>query len=133
MCVFCKIINGEIPSYKIFENDYVIAFLDISQETTGHTLVLPKKHISNVLELDEEINVHLATAILKITKILQNKLNCDNFNILNNCGELAGQTVKHLHVHIIPQHQNEHFSFNHNSHEPDFNKLALTHKTIIAE
>lgn len=133
MCIFCKIINGEIPSYKIFENDFVIAFLDISQETTGHTLVLPKKHISNILELDEETNIYLSSAILKVTKLLSKKLNCINFNILNNCGELAGQTVKHLHIHIIPQHEDEHFQFNHVEHEPNFEKLKSTQKVIIEE
>ena len=131
MCLFCKIINGEIPSFKIYEDDFTVAFLDISQETTGHTLVLPKKHISNILYLNENENIHLSKTVLLVTKLLKNKLNCENFNILNNCGELAGQTVHHMHIHIIPQHVHEHFSFNHNSHDPDFEKLNRIHKIIL--
>lgn len=131
MCLFCKIINNEIPSFKVFENKYVLAFLDISQETTGHTLVLPKKHISNILELDVETGHHLSDAVIEVTDLLSKKLKCNNFNILNNCGELAGQTVHHLHIHVIPQHDNEHFTFNHNSHDPDFKKLELTYKKIL--
>ena len=133
MCVFCKIINGEIPSYNIYEDNYIIAFLDISQETRGHTLVLPKKHIQNILELDIETSHYLSDAVLHVTNKLQKKLKCNNFNILNNFGELAGQTVNHLHIHIIPQHQNDNFSFNHPVHEPNFEKLSLIHKIIIDE
>lgn len=131
MCLFCKIINGEIPSYKIYEDDYTLAFLDISQETKGHTLVLPKKHIKNIFELDDETAIHLTNAILKTIKTLKTKLNFNNINILNNSGELAGQTVHHLHIHLIPQYEDDHFSFNHPQKEPNFEELENLHKILL--
>ncbi len=133
MCLFCKIINNEIPSFKVFENDSVLAFLDISQETKGHTLVLPKKHIENIFELDVETSKILSESILVVINLLKEKLHFSNINILNNSGLLAGQTVNHLHIHLIPQYEDEHFEFNHNSHEPDFHKLEILHKFIIGK
>ena len=131
MCLFCKIINGEIPSYKIYEDEFTLAFLDISQETKGHTLVLPKKHIKNIFELDDETAIHLTNAILKTISTLKTKLNFYNINILNNSGELAGQTVHHLHIHLIPQHEDDHFSFNHPQKEPNFEELEKLHKILL--
>lgn len=133
MCLFCKIINGEIPCFKIYEDNNIISFLDISQETTGHTLVLPKKHIANVFELDYETAQKLSKAVIDISKLLSEKLSIKNINILNNSGSLAGQTINHLHVHLIPQHEDENFSFNHPQHEPDFNKLQQTLDKIIGK
>ena len=131
MCLFCKIINGEIHYYKIYEDDYTLAFLDISQETKGHTLVLPKKHIKNIFELDDETAIHLTNAILKTIKTLKTKLNFNNINILNNSGELAGQTVHHLHIHLIPQYEDDHFSFNHPQKELNFEELEKLHKILL--
>ena len=74
MCVFCKIVNGEIPSFKIYESDHALAFLDISQNTVGHTLVIPKKHFENIFELDSETGKEIFDAVLKTTQILKNKL-----------------------------------------------------------
>lgn len=107
MCVFCKIINNEIPSYRVYEDEYCIAILDISQATIGHTLVMPKKHFKNILELDDETAKHL----FKVTKDLSIKIsklpNVLGLNVLNNCGEKAGQSVDHFHIHIIPRYDND--------------------------
>ncbi len=104
MCVFCKIVNGEIPSYKIYEDDDYLAILDISQTTLGHTLVMPKKHYSNMLEMPLEEYEKLMGVTQKLAKKVTDKLNANGCNILINSNEVAGQTVMHTHVHIIPRY-----------------------------
>ena len=123
MCLFCRIINGEIPAFKVYEDNDVLAFLDISQETTGHTLVIPKKHVENIFELDEELASKMFSVVTKLAKLLKGKLGCVAINILNNSGELAGQSVM--------QYENEHISFNHVVHEPNFEKLKQTQELIL--
>ena len=130
MCVFCKIINGEIPSYKIYETDNVMAFLDISQNTKGHTLVIPKKHIESIFDLDEQTGRDLFEAVIKTTNILKNKLGFKDVNLLNNNGSLAGQVVNHYHIHIIPRYGNDECYFKESPHEPNFEELASLHKQI---
>ena len=103
MCIFCEIVKGNIPCYKVYEDDTCVAFLDISQATIGHTLVVPKKHARNIFELEEGDAAH----IFKVVKVLSSKI-CKNLgvkdvNVLNNNGALAGQTVDHFHIHIIPR------------------------------
>ena len=130
MCFFCKIINGEIPSYKIYETDTVMAFLDISQNTKGHTLVIPKKHIESIFDLDEQTGRDLFEAVIKTTNILKNKLGFKDVNLLNNNGSLAGQVVNHYHIHIIPRYGNDECYFKESPHEPNFEELASLHKQI---
>lgn len=130
MCVFCKIINGEIPSYKIYETDTVMAFLDISQNTKGHTLVIPKKHIESIFDLDEQTGRDLFEAVIKTTNILKNKLGFKDVNLLNNNGSLAGQVVNHYHIHIIPRYGKDECYFKESPHEPNFEELASLHKQI---
>ena len=130
MCIFCKIINGEIPSYKIYESEHALAFLDISQNTKGHTLVIPKKHVENIFELDPETGKDVFDAVLKTTQILKEKLNIENLNLLNNNGTLAGQVVNHYHIHIIPRYGNDECYFKECPHEPNFDELAKLHKKI---
>lgn len=105
MCIFCKIVSGEIPSKKVYEDENVIAILDISQATKGHTLVIPKKHSANLLEIDSEEYINVMKAVNLVTKKLSNTLKPAGINILNNCGEVAGQTVMHFHVHVIPRYE----------------------------
>ena len=104
MCVFCKIINGEIPSTKVYEDDEVMAILDLSQVTKGHTLVLPKKHYANFLEIPADELGNMIKKVQMIAKEVTTKLNAKGFNILVNTNEVAGQTVMHLHFHIIPRY-----------------------------
>lgn len=103
-CIFCKIINGEIPSAKVYEDEDVYAFLDISQVTKGHTLVIPKAHHANVYELPEDVAGKLFAVIPKITNAVKKAYNPIGLNLLNNNGEAAGQTVFHYHLHIIPRY-----------------------------
>lgn len=100
-CLFCKIIEGVIPSKTIYESEYVIAFLDINPKECGHTLVVPKKHIKDIYEL-EDINI-LKKECEKVAGILNKKLSCTGLMFLTNTGSL--QDVKHLHIHIIPQYK----------------------------
>ncbi len=105
MCIFCKIINGEIPSKKVYEDDDVLAILDISQATEGHTLVMPKKHYANLIEIPENEYTKVMVKAKEIATKINSKLKPAGINILNNCGECAGQTVMHYHVHILPRYE----------------------------
>ncbi len=102
-CIFCKIVNGEIPCAKVFENDDILAFLDISPFSFGHTLVIPKKHYANTLEFDATLAEKLMLAIQKIAPAIMNATNADGFNVMQNNFAAAGQTVFHAHWHIIPR------------------------------
>ncbi|MCL1925377.1 MAG: HIT family protein [Defluviitaleaceae bacterium] len=102
-CIFCKIINNEIPSHKVYEDDYFKAILDIFPASKGHTIIIPKKHTENLLDLEEAY----LEKILPIAKKIAKDLGCEHFNILQNNGEYAGQTVFHYHMHIIPRKEND--------------------------
>lgn len=131
MCIFCDIIDGKIPSKKVYEDSDVLAILDISQVTYGHTLVMPKKHYENILDcsketLDKVINVTKELAI-QIT----NNLNAKGNNILTNTNEVSGQSVPHLHFHIIPRYGvNDSIKIESSSNEYDLDEIL---KKIKAE
>lgn len=107
MCIFCKIVDGEIPSYKVYEDDVCIAILDISQATIGHTLVIPKKHFDNILDLDDETAMHLFKVTKNLSKHISKLDGVKGLNVLNNCGEKAGQSVNHFHIHVLPRYDND--------------------------
>ena len=109
MCIFCKIVNGEIPSYKIYENDKVYAFLDLAKDVDGHTLVIPKKHVTNVIDADAETLQAVMEGIKAVTDHYIS-LGYDGVNIMNASGEAAEQSVFHLHFHIIPRKNGDGFS-----------------------
>ena len=102
-CIFCKIINGEIPSDKVFENDDVLAFKDIHPVTPIHVLVIPKKHIESIVKLESQEDYRYVTSIHKAINEVASKLEIDKegFRVVVNCGENGGQEVKHLHYHIL--------------------------------
>ena len=102
--VFCKIIDGEIPSVKIYEDDDVLAILDISQTTKGHTLVMPKKHYDNFLACPKETMHKVYDVAQRIGQAEIAVLGAKGVNILTNVGEAAGQSVPHFHVHVIPRY-----------------------------
>ena len=114
MCIFCDIANKKIPSKIVYEDSFTLAFLDLSPVNPGHTLIIPKKHFENVLDLDEEYAEHLGKAIVKVTNLLKTKLNVKNLNVINNSGKLSGQTVMHLHFHLIPRKENDNLVINFN-------------------
>lgn len=104
MCIFCKIVDGEIPSYKVYEDSDVLAFLDISQVTKGHTLVIPKKHYENFIDVEPETLQKVMAVAQDLAKDYMDKLSCTGMNILSNVNEVAGQSVFHFHVHLIPRY-----------------------------
>ncbi|MBI5254397.1 HIT family protein [Candidatus Falkowbacteria bacterium] len=106
-CLFCEIINGKIPCYKVYEDADVFAFLDINPTMPGHTLVLPKKHCSGLLDVDVETLSKIMTAAQKITAAIQKALGSSGFNIIQNNGVPAGQVIEHLHFHIIPRNESD--------------------------
>ena len=103
-CIFCKIAKGEIPSFKIYEDENVLAYLDINPFAPGHTLVIPKAHSTGLVDTSDGMLAIVMAAVRKVAAHLKTALPCDGFNILQNNGEAAGQTVKHLHFHIIPRY-----------------------------
>jgi len=102
-CIFCKIVEGSIPAAKIYEDDHVVAFLDISPFEKGHFLVVPKQHIHILTELPEELLKHTIAVVQRLSAHLMDRLPCDGFNLLQNNGACATQTVPHVHFHIIPR------------------------------
>ena len=104
-CLFCKIVNGDIPCYKIYEDDFVLGFLDINPNTNGHTLLVPKKHILDFDEISIDDLNNINNAAKKVKKLLEEKLNCDGIILQQNNG--CVQEVKHYHLHIKPIYEKE--------------------------
>ena len=107
MCIFCKIINGEIPSYKIYEDENTYAFLDIADDAEGHTLVIPKKHYENVMEIPSEELNNVMSTVKKIANHYVDNCGYTGVNIMNASGVDAQQSVFHLHFHIFPRKEND--------------------------
>ena len=103
-CIFCKIANKEIPGKIVYEDDLCLAFLDLSQTTNGHTLVVPKTHYQNILDVDKEVLSNLIKVTKKLTNQIITNLDAKGANVLTNANEVAGQTVMHFHIHIIPRY-----------------------------
>lgn len=101
-CIFCKIIKGEMNSYTIFEDEQVKVFLDINPSTNGDCLLIPKKHIVTIDEVDDELMLHMLKIIKQIKIVLQEKLGCDGLTIAQNNG--YGQEIKHFHIHLTPRY-----------------------------
>lgn len=121
-CVFCAIAAGEIPSFKIYEDDFVLAFLDINPFSEGHTLVIPKEHYKGLLDVPPQVLAVLLERVQKVSSHIAKALACDGFNILQNNGAAAGQTVNHIHFHIVPRMEGSVLSFE--SGKGDMEKLS---------
>lgn len=106
-CIFCKIASGIIPSATVYEDDDFRAILDIAPAHKGHTIILPKKHADNLFELDEATAAKLMPVAKKVAVSLKKVTSCDGVNILQNNGTAAGQSVFHLHVHVIPRFEGD--------------------------
>lgn len=102
-CIFCRIAAGELPCWRIWEDDRVLVFLDINPVTEGHTLVIPKAHSSDVASMSEQDLAAVIRALKKCAPAVMKAVCAEGFNILNNCGRAAGQAVEHVHFHIIPR------------------------------
>ena len=103
-CIFCAIAAGEIPSFKIYEDELVLAYLDINPFTRGHALVIPKAHSEGLLDTPDETLAAVIARVRKVAAHLKQALGCEGFNVLQNNGEAAGQTVRHLHFHVVPRY-----------------------------
>lgn len=106
-CIFCKIINKEIPNYTVYEDATVLAFLDIFPHAVGHTVVIPKVHVHDLTEAGDELIGSLFVAVKKVQERLENVLKPNGFNVGWNHGEAGGQAVPHLHIHILPRYTND--------------------------
>ncbi len=106
-CIFCKIANGEIPSSTLYEDEKVRVILDISPASKGHALILPKEHYANIYEISDEMAGHVIKTARKMAKKMQEELGAEGLNLVQNNGELAGQTVFHYHMHLIPRYQGD--------------------------
>ena len=129
MCVFCKIVDGSIPSNKVYEDDEVLAILDLSQAQKGHTLVMPKKHFDTFLDADTNTVKHVFEVTQQLAKKIKTNLNADGVNVLSNTNEAAGQTVMHMHVHIIPRYKNDDLKIEFVDHSKEY-QLADVLKEI---
>ena len=106
-CIFCKIVRGEIPAEKIWENENFVAFLDVRPVSEGHTLVIPKKHFENLFVLSDEVSQEYIFVLKEVGKLIIKKYNADGFNISLNNGKSAGQVINHIHFHILPRKIND--------------------------
>lgn len=106
-CIFCSIIKGDIPSFKIYEDDDFLAFLDIAPGTKGHTLIIPKEHAATLEDLSDDKASKILILAKKIVKAMKEVHGFTNYNIIQNNGKIAGQTVDHYHMHIIPRYSIE--------------------------
>ena len=106
-CIFCKIAAGEIPSRKIYEDSDLIAIMDLNPTSKGHSLIIPKEHCTNIYDIDEDIAAKVMKTAKKLATKMTVALNCDGFNLLQNNGETAGQTMFHFHMHLIPRYKGD--------------------------
>ena len=107
-CIFCKIANGDIPSATLYEDNDFRVILDLGPAAKGHALILPKEHFANLYELPDEIAAKALVLAKKMASKLTEILKCDGFNVVQNNGVCAGQTVFHFHIHLIPRYENDH-------------------------
>lgn len=110
-CIFCKIANGEIPSATLYEDEDFRVILDLGPASKGHALILPKEHYPNLYELPDELAEKAILLAKKMITRMTKALNCDGFNVVQNNGETAGQTVFHFHMHLIPRYKNDQAGF----------------------
>ncbi len=129
-CLFCRIAAGEIPSSTLYEDEDLRVILDINPTSVGHALILPKDHASSLLDYPASKLGHVFEVAQKVGQAMQQSLGCEGINVVANCGEVAGQTVDHFHVHVIPRYQDktkDRFVLEHGSIDPvDFNQIVQT-------
>lgn len=110
-CIFCKIAAGEIPSRTIYEDEDFRVILDIAPASKGHAIILPKNHADNLYELSDEDASKIFVVAKKVARAMKEAFHCEGLNILQNNGELAGQTVFHLHIHVLPRYADDNLQF----------------------
>ena len=130
-CIFCKIANGEIPSKTLYEDEEFRVILDLGPATKGHALILPKNHFANLYELPDETAGKVMQLAKKMAGTMTEKLACDGFNLVQNNGECAGQTVFHFHMHLIPRYEGDGQRIGWKPGEPTQEELEEVRKQIV--
>lgn len=129
-CIFCKIANGEIPSRTIYEDNDVRVILDLGPATKGHALILPKEHYADIFEIPEDLSKKVMAVARKMAAHMKDRLGCDGFNIVQNNGEIAGQSVFHFHMHLIPRYKDDGQKILWNPGSPSDEELDATLKQL---
>lgn len=129
-CIFCKIANGEISSKTLYEDDRFRVILDLGPATRGHALILPKDHAANLYELSDDTAASVLVLAKNMVAQMKKKLGCDGFNLVQNNGEAAGQTVSHFHLHLIPRYLNDGQNINWVPSTPSSEELEEVKKQI---
>ncbi len=129
-CIFCKIAAGEIPSETLYEDDSFRVILDLGPATRGHALLLPKEHAADLYELPEETAAAAMKLAKKMVLVMRDRLKCDGFNLVQNNGEAAGQTVSHFHMHLIPRYKGDGQSIGWIPSKPTSEELEAVRKEI---
>ena len=128
-CVFCKVVKGELPAYKVYEDEKTLAFLDIYPVYKGHTLVVPKVHTENISDISESDLAAVAATSKKVAKLLKEKLNCDGVNLVQSNGKAASQVIMHFHMHVVPRFINDGLNLWAHGEKPSFD-LKKIHEEI---
>jgi histidine triad (HIT) family protein len=129
-CIFCKIVKNEIPSSRVYEDEQVVAFLDIAPVNIGHLLVIPKKHFKDIHETPEDLVARMMQAVKKISTALRVSLPCDGVNVAMNNEGAAGQVVFHAHIHVIPRFKNDGFELWHGKRKYEEGEMQEVVKKI---
>lgn len=129
-CIFCKLANGMIPTNTIYEDEWFRVILDMGPATKGHALILPKSHEDNLYELSDDNASKALILARNMANVMKEKLQCDGFNLVQNNGEAAGQTVNHFHIHLIPRYQMDGQKINWMSGNPSAEELEAIKKQI---
>jgi len=129
-CIFCKIVNGDIPSHKVYEDEHIFAFLDIGPLSEGHTLIIPKKHATTLDQMSDDAAAACGLAAKKVGAAVAQTTGCAGWNVLQNNGEVAGQVVMHVHFHIIPRREGDGLGYRWNPKELDQDKAGQLREAI---
>ncbi|PIU21394.1 MAG: hypothetical protein COT15_02665 [Candidatus Diapherotrites archaeon CG08_land_8_20_14_0_20_34_12] len=132
-CIFCKIVEGKIPSEKVFENPKILAFLDINPINKGHVLVIPKKHSENIFDIAEEDLKEVMLAAKKISNAVKKATKCTGINMMQGNGKSASQVIMHFHMHIIPRFDNDNLSFHWETKKYAENEMEEFKENILIE
>lgn len=130
-CIFCKIANGEIPSKTLFEDEEFRVILDLGPAAKGHALILPKNHYANLYEIPEDTASKVMLLAKKMATQMTDRLGCDGFNLVQNNGEVAGQTVFHFHMHLIPRYKDDGQKIGWKPGEPSQDELEAIRAKIV--
>jgi histidine triad (HIT) family protein len=129
-CIFCKLVAGELPAQKVYEDERTVAFMDINPGTRGHTLVIPRQHHRNLLEIDpEDLTATVLTAQTMAQRI-SDRLGADGVNLINSCGAAAWQTVFHFHIHVIPRYSDDPLKLPWKPAPGDMDEIAATAREL---